>query len=283
MLPFEQVAIRYYKKAIYEIDTNLTAGLTVNINFRGGSVFQGADYTIDWGDGTSQRYFNNTNPPTKTYAEHGIYEVTIDGFVPLVGFIGLGFPSETNLGKIKKVKEWNDVLFAQTTNIFYGCINLIEVPSTPPPRAALSMRGAFRNCLAFNQQILWDFSSVLSFQSCFQNATSFNQDIGGWQLNSALTDMAFMLDNCGMSEENYSRTLIGWANQVFQNDSPINVTLGSLNRTYSDISYTTGGEFNNAVAARAYLVSRGWNITGDSRVDYLLDESNSFILLENNN
>jgi hypothetical protein len=283
MLPLDQNAIRYYVKAVYEIDTNLTTGLTVNLNMRGGSTIQGGDYTVDWGDGTAQRYFMTTTPPSKTYTEHGVYQVTIDGLVPALGFSQLGFPSAALLGKIKRIKAWNDVKFNGGFNYFRECVGLIEVPFNNPPTPFFTMQGAFHNCTSFNQQLTWDFSSVITYFNTFLNATSFNQDIGGWQLNTSLTNMTAMLNNCGMSEENYSRTLMGWANQVSLNDGPINVTLGALGRQYSDINYTTGGTFNNGVDARAYLISRGWAITGDTRIDYLLDESDSFILLENNN
>jgi hypothetical protein len=72
----------------------------------------------------------------------------------------------------------------------------------------------------------------------------------------------FLGNTLTLSTENYSRILIGWANYVSANsETPINVVLGGGNRTYNQFPYTTGQTYNDAVAARAYLVSRGWTIT----------------------
>jgi hypothetical protein len=60
---------------------------------------------------------------------------------------------------------------------------------------------------------------------------------------------------CLSLTENYSRTLIGWANYASANsDTPASVTLGAGTRTYNDTAYTTGLTYNDAAAARAYLV-----------------------------
>lgn len=288
MLPIDQNATRYYFKAIYEVDTNLTTGLTLNLNIRGGTTIAGCDFTIDWGDGTSIRYTSlPPTPPSRTYASHGIYTVTLDGFVPNLGWAGLGIPNATNLGKIRRFTTMGDVHQFSLTGWFYNCPNIIEVPSTLPPfryGTSFTLLQTFRNATSFNQDLSgWDVSIFNSLNQMFQGATSFNQNLGMWQLRVAGVTMTNMLDSCGMSEDNYSRTLIGWANYVFENDGPINVPLGAIGRQYSDITYTTGNTYNDAVSARNYLISRGWTISGDSRIDYLLTENNSFLLLENGN
>ena len=80
-----------------------------------------------------------------------------------------------------------------------------------------------------------------------------------------------MLNNCGMSTENYSRTLIGWANSVDANgDLPSGSTLGATGRTYNSTAYVSGQTYNDAVSARAYLTGAApdpaWTISGDTQV-----------------
>jgi hypothetical protein len=84
-----------------------------------------------------------------------------------------------------------------------------------------------------------------------------------------------MLGNSGMSVENYSRTLIGWANYVWNEgapDGPFNVTLGALYMAHDTTTYGEG-HFTDAATARAWLTTAvdpedstagaGWTITGD--------------------
>jgi len=80
--------------------------------------------------------------------------------------------------------------------------------------------------------------------------------------------MSNMLSNCGMSTENYSRTLIGWANSIStRGNLPANIFLGAVGRTYNCINYVTGQTYNTAVAARTYLDTGtpNWTFSGDSQ------------------
>jgi hypothetical protein len=103
----------------------------------------------------------------------------------------------------------------------------------------------------------------------FSGASSFNRDIGAWSLRTAGVNMLNMLNGSGMSTENYSRTLIGWANYVSANsDAPANVTLGATGRTYNNTAYVSGQTYNDAAAARAYLTGSPptWTITDGGQV-----------------
>lgn len=114
----------------------------------------------------------------------------------------------------------------------------------------------FRGALAFNSNIGgWNTGEVADMSFMFSNASAFNQNIGAWSLRTAGVNMAAMLSSSGMSTENYSRTLIGWANSVSANsNTPASVTLGATGRTYNNTAYVSGQTYNDAVAARAYLV-----------------------------
>lgn len=104
-----------------------------------------------------------------------------------------------------------------------------------------SMNSMFSNC-PFNQNIAsWDVSSVTDFNSMFGGNTTFNQDISGWTINTTgaidmrsmfsgassfnqdlgLWDVSHlykaynMLNNSGLSIENYDNLLIAWSSLTF--------------------------------------------------------------------
>jgi len=84
-------------------------------------------------------------------------------------------------------------------------------------------------------------------------------------LRPAGTSMS-LLGLPSVNEENYSRALIGWANYVATTDGPYTVPLSlSATRLYNANNYVTGQRFNNATAARAFLVGgRVVSVTGAS-------------------
>ncbi|MCR9227029.1 MAG: BspA family leucine-rich repeat surface protein [Flavobacteriaceae bacterium] len=67
----------------------------------------------------------------------------------------------------------------------------------------------FSAAKSFNGDISgWDTSSVMFMGEMFREATSFDQDLGNWDIGN-VADMYNMLDNSGMSTQNFSNTLIG--------------------------------------------------------------------------
>jgi surface protein len=121
---------------------------------------------------------------------------------------------------------------------------------------------------SFNQNIsTWNVSSATTFARMFETATAFNQNLGAWQLRTAGTNMNQIFRNSGMNTANYTDTIVGWANYVFSNSgTPANVDMATqTGRTFTN-SRSGGANFVDAQAARAYLVSVGWTISGDTIV-----------------
>ena len=137
-----------------------------------------------------------------------------------------------------------------------------------------TMATMFLNAPAFNQDISsWNVSAVTTFSGgsintgMFTNATAFNQNLGAWQLRTAGTNLIGIFRSSGMDTANYTDTIVGWANYVFSNSgTPANVDMTSqTGRTFTN-SRSGGANFVDAQAARAYLVSVGWTISGDTIV-----------------
>lgn len=171
--------------------------------------------------------------------------------------------------------------------------------------AYLGMQEMFKNATSFNQDISgWDVSKVMSFASMFNGATSFNSNLSGWNLSSSsvMNDMfngatsfnqhlnfnaatwsgiAFinynnitmknMFANSGMSTENYTDTVVTFANIVEDRYNPglaagwQNVDFRFQDGMTFDNSRGGGSNFASAGAARTYLVgaTASWDISND--------------------
>jgi surface protein len=131
-----------------------------------------------------------------------------------------------------------------------------------------NMEVMFSNAAAFNQDISgWNVSNVSIMLSLFQGATAFNQNLGAWQLRTAGVNLNSVFRSSGMDTANYTDTIVGWANYVFSNSGTpdnVNMTL-QTGRTFTN-SRSGGANFVDAQAARDYLVSVGWTISGDTVV-----------------
>jgi len=75
-----------------------------------------------------------------------------------------------------------------------------------------TMETMFWGARSFNQPLdRWDVRKVRSMKYMFSYATSFDQELGMWKLKRCET---LSLRYCGMSVENYSKSLAAWAAQT---------------------------------------------------------------------
>lgn len=108
----------------------------------------------------------------------------------------------------------------------------------------------FASCYSFNQDLgNWNVSNVKDMEYMFNSSFKFNQNLGKWSLNKDV-NMNYMLSNCGLSCENYDKTLIGW------NSNPLTPENLSLDANYLKYWMADG--------ARDSLINiKGWEIWGD--------------------
>ena len=117
---------------------------------------------------------------------------------------------------------------------------------------SFGMETVFLNASSFNQPLQdWDVSNATGLAFMFKGATSFNQSLGSWDLQSA-SNIEEMLNNSGLDCENYSTTLMGWADNP---NTPNNLTLGAEGMEYS----------SDVISSRDALLAKGWTIDGDAQ------------------
>ncbi len=170
------------------------------------------------------------------------------------------------------IGNWNTVKVTNMFATFRGASSFNKNIGNWKTNNVTSMVEMFRNATSFNQNVSsWNTGKVTQMSSMFRDASSFNQDLGSWtlvSLNSSTpnSNLVSMFDNSGMTTENYSKTLIGWANSISSNGGlPSGQTLGAYNMSYNDVNYVTG-TYSNAIDARNYLTtSIGWTIVGDKK------------------
>jgi len=111
-----------------------------------------------------------------------------------------------------------------------------------------SFHSMFNNNTAFNQDIsgwLLNTISSIDMRLMFDGATAFDQNIGGWDM-SRVNNLVRMLDNSGLSIENYDNLLIGWSIQPLSS----NENLGA-----SGLFYCA-----RATARQEIIDNLGWTI-----------------------
>jgi surface protein len=115
-----------------------------------------------------------------------------------------------------------------------------------------NMAFMFYGAMAFDQPLdKWDVRNVINMSTMFSKAWSFNRSLDTWTLNP-LVNLSYMLHGSAMNCDNYSRTLIGWANNPA---TPSNRNMLMSSGTYGPA----------AAPARNYLVNtKGWTILFDT-------------------
>ncbi|WP_299246482.1 BspA family leucine-rich repeat surface protein [uncultured Aquimarina sp.] len=110
-----------------------------------------------------------------------------------------------------------------STRVFNSPLNNWDVSKVT------NMLGMFNEADDFNQPLnLWDVSEVSNMRLMFLRASIFNQTLGDWDIGN-VSSMSNMLDQSGLSTENYDATLIGW---IENSNTPSGLILGASNLTY---------------------------------------------------
>lgn len=217
--------------------------------FTGGTY----DYTIDWGDGSTD--VNVTGGITHTYASPGTFDISITGDFPQIYFVNQG-----DKEKILLVKQWGDIEWASMLNAFHGCSNLDVVAEDIPNLSAVNttasmfygcsslvgtpqfanwntsqivnMERMFTQTEVFNQDIgIWDVGNVRNMDGIFNVATSFNQPIGLWNVGSVESMFAMFSGAQSFNQPigNWDTSSVRDMRNMFDNAISFNQPIGAWN------------------------------------------------------
>lgn len=126
------------------------------------------------------------------------------------------------------ITSWDVTNVTEMNSMFEGATSFNRDISSWDVKNVLEMNGMFLNAKAFNQNIgSWDVTKVTDMRQLFSGASSFNQDLRSWNIIN-VRYLASMLNNCGISLENYDRMLEGWAALPLKS----NVSFGASNLFY---------------------------------------------------
>jgi surface protein len=152
----------------------------------------GYDFTIDWGDGTTETKTGNLGRSiTHLYATVGIKTVTITPNTVT------GFPIfyMNDLGNcntfLKTIAQWGGGQWSSMQRAFYGATTMdVTATDTPNLSNVTDFLYMFLNCSALtnangsmaNWTFITDPTKNINMSTMFQSATLFNQNISAWNM-----------------------------------------------------------------------------------------------------
>ncbi|MGP1460345.1 MAG: BspA family leucine-rich repeat surface protein, partial [Bacteroides sp.] len=145
--------------------------------------------------------------------------------------------------------NWDVSKVTRMDDMFLSCF-LFNQPLDWDVSKVTRMDGMFINCYKFNQPLNWDVSNVTKMDRMFFDCKAFNQSLGSWKIKTAVG----RLNHTKMNVENFSKTLVGWAEWAKKADIR-DIHFGD---DVKGLVYNAKGK-----AARAELIKLGWTFEDD--------------------
>ncbi|MDQ1855010.1 BspA family leucine-rich repeat surface protein [Chryseobacterium sp. WLY505] len=160
----------------------------------------------------------------------------------------------------QRLDNW-DTSSLEDMHFMFHMIPVFNQPLNWNTSKVTNMSHVFHGCTTFNQSLdNWDMTKVTRIDQMLNIASGFNQSLGNWNLAS-LTSGTGALTLAGLNCENYSKTLMGWADNP---NTANNVSLGFV----QGLKYAP-----NVSDKRDVLINKGWSIVGDTPGSCLLSSS----------
>ena len=228
----------------------------------------GYNYTVHWGDGSSES--GQTGDATHRYASAGDYEVSIAGVFPRIYFSNRGDKS-----KIRDVTQWGDIAWTSMAYAFEGANNLtVTATDVPDLSGVTDMGGMFWDATSFNQDIGgWNTEKVTYMGRMFDGATSFNQDIGGWN-TASVTSMSDMFNRATTFNRDISRwntAQVTNMRNMFAGATAFNQDIGNWNTAQVT---NMGFMFRGATAFNQNI--SGWNTAQVTSMSQMFNRATVF-------
>ncbi|MBW8244970.1 BspA family leucine-rich repeat surface protein [Muricauda oceani] len=161
----------------------------------------------------------------------------------------------------QNIGNWNTVNVTNMNGMFSNATLFNQSIGAWDTSSVVSMLSMFQNAVSFNQNIAnWDVSNVISMYLMFSNATSFDQNLGSWNIQN-IGGLGLSFISSGMSPQNYSATLLGWATlDQGELSIPQNIILRAQGLNFCN---GTDGE----LARNTLIDTHNWTIYDEEGVD----------------
>lgn len=231
------------------------ASLTVHIPTGAGNPY---NYTVDWGDGTVDQ--NQTKRALKTYANPGIYTVTITGTFPRIDFSEIrttsadAFVLETMLS----IDQWGDNSWTSMDGAFTRCRNLeIKATDAPDLSGVTNMNSMFFGTSVNSDLNHWNVSHVTHMGSLFAGARQFTGGVSSWDVSNVVS-MTNMFNGTQIDDD-----LSGWNVSKVTNMGGMFAGTAFFNSDISgwDVSNVTRMGSMFARAQKFNQDISGWNVS----------------------
>lgn len=207
-----------------------------------GTVGDGYNYNIYWGDGTVNN--NKTGLAVHTFKTPGDYYVRITGDFPR---IVVNYNSQ-----LLEIFQWGNIEWKSMQDAFKNCYN-VKITATDSPNLSnvTDFSSMFEGCtnLTANTSINnWDVSNAIYMQRMFLGAKSFNHPIGNWNTQNVKN-----------------------MQQMFYDAKAFNQPIGNWNTIKVENMQQM---FNFATLFNQEINS--WNVSNVSNMSYMFSESENF-------
>ncbi|MEM1328611.1 MAG: BspA family leucine-rich repeat surface protein [Bacteroidota bacterium] len=190
------------------------------------------DFTVDWGDGTQD--MNATGTVTHTYAQPGIYTVSIIGVFPAFnasGFLIIERSDPDNAAQLRSIEQWGSVDWESLAWAFYDARSVVYNATDVPDLSRVnSMGGTFGITEKFNASLNdWDVSKVQDIFFCFGESKQFNGDISRWDVSNVnfMSSIFFRATNFNQPLDSWDVSNVGNMAYVFEEATNFNQPLNS--------------------------------------------------------
>ena len=248
------------------------------LHFPGGNGDH-CNYTIDWGDSTSDSFTDCQPFRAHKYTDKGDYLITVTGIIPQWSCYTddngcVSDPDNTvfcntycvaSHAFLREIKSFGPVLLGNRA--FYYAVALKTLSEIDIPDANMTdMSGMFQNNKSFNSPIeYWDVSQVQNMHFMFMNASAFNQPLAKWD-TSNVTDMSGMFESAASFNQplqNWNTSHVTTMKTMFHRASMFNQPIQSWDTSHvTDMAFMFDAAISFNQPLNAWNVSRVRNMSG---------------------
>ncbi len=264
------------------------AGDPIIIPTKGGPGTADYNFSIDWGDGTTQQITGDDPDPSHLYDTSGRYTIKIS--VPIGGafpriFLDAhsnGSGDNGNAASLRTIEQWGSIQWESMKYAFAGANRLVYTATdTPNLSNVSSMKGMFKevsdladSSSPFNSTIEnWDVSNVENMAQTFRDVSKFNQPIGSWDVSS-VKNMKRMFSGASSFNQDISSWKVSNVTNmvgVFEGASNFDQPIGQWDVssvTNMANMFTDASSFNHPIGS--------WDVSSVNNMDAMFFGATSF-------